>query len=520
MDYELYRPIIEKAPLGFACHKIIYDANSIPIDFEYLEVNSAFLRTFGLEGRSITGKKASELFPEGHTRDSWIDQYIKTVCRTGEASFEQYTVLNDSWFRVNAYSHEEGAFISWLTDITREKKDLEERQVLMSAISDIIFIIDDDSVIKSVMAADDSKLFAPREAIIGQALYKFLPEQLYQILSEAMQKVKTAGEKEYVRYQSPVTGDERWYEASISLTEWNDRNDYVISVNEISAQKKMEAELQQKTEELERFFNISLDLLCIADLEGNFIKVNMEWERILGYTAEELEKRKFLEFVHPDDMEATLAVLAKLSNKEQIINFVNRFKTIDGSYHYIEWRSQPYGEYVYASARDITDRVLAEEKIVYLSIHDQLTGIYNRRFYELELLKTDQPSNLPLSLVMADVNGLKAANDKYGHMIGDRLLKTAAEIMKKESRDSDIVCRIGGDEFVIILPNTGNNEAEIFVKRMEEAMKNTECDPIEVSVAFGWASKEQPNEKIEDVFKKAEVMMYIKKSLRLSDSAS
>ncbi|KAB2953309.1 response regulator [Heliorestis acidaminivorans] len=115
--------------------------------------------------------------------------------------------------------------------------------------------------------------------------------------------------------------------------------------------------------ELDRFFLINLDLLCIADTDGNFLKVNREWESILGYSIEELENRKFLDFVHPDDLDATLDTLSKLGAQEQILNFVNRYRCRDGTYRYIEWRSQPYGKLIYAAARDITDRITNQQKL-------------------------------------------------------------------------------------------------------------------------------------------------------------
>ncbi|MCQ1537851.1 PAS domain S-box protein [Methanocalculus taiwanensis] len=122
---------------------------------------------------------------------------------------------------------------------------------------------------------------------------------------------------------------------------------------------------EQKTqsEELENFFRVNLDLLCIADLEGNFIKINETWSAILGYSTEELNKRKFLEFVHPDDMQATLDTIACLGQGEDVLNFTNRYRCKDGSYRSIEWRSHPKGNLIYAAARDITERKAAEEAI-------------------------------------------------------------------------------------------------------------------------------------------------------------
>ncbi len=130
---------------------------------------------------------------------------------------------------------------------------------------------------------------------------------------------------------------------------------------QIEVRKKVELELIEKSRELENFFSVSLDLLCIADTSGNFIKVNKAWETILGYSVEELEKRTFLEFVHPDDVDVTLDKMKILSEQKPILDFTNRYRNHSGDYLYIEWHGVPVGNYIYAAARDITDRIKAED---------------------------------------------------------------------------------------------------------------------------------------------------------------
>ncbi|TVR73471.1 MAG: PAS domain S-box protein, partial [Spirochaetaceae bacterium] len=120
---------------------------------------------------------------------------------------------------------------------------------------------------------------------------------------------------------------------------------------------------KNEREELEGFFTVNLDLLCIADVEGNFLKTNEAWGRILGYSTKELDNRKFLEFVHPEDIQATLDAMGRLGEGEEVLNFTNRYRSKDGSYRFIEWRSKPKGRLIYAAARDITDRIQAEESL-------------------------------------------------------------------------------------------------------------------------------------------------------------
>jgi PAS domain S-box-containing protein len=130
-------------------------------------------------------------------------------------------------------------------------------------------------------------------------------------------------------------------------------------------QKRREAELdlKAKTEELDRYFNSSLDMLCIADTGGHFRRLNPEWEKALGYPLDELIGKVFLDYVHPDDVAGTLAAMATLSDQTAVLNFENRYRCKDGSYRWIEWRSYPYGDIIYAAARDITEHKLREEKL-------------------------------------------------------------------------------------------------------------------------------------------------------------
>jgi PAS domain S-box-containing protein len=137
---------------------------------------------------------------------------------------------------------------------------------------------------------------------------------------------------------------------------------YSLSNTVVEAAMAKEA-LREKTEELDRFFTVTLDLLCIADTDGYFRRLNPQWEVVLGYLLTELEGQRFLDLVHPDDQASTQAALGELSAHKAVLNFVNRYRCKDGSYRWIEWRSYPAENLVYAAAHDITERKQAEEEI-------------------------------------------------------------------------------------------------------------------------------------------------------------
>ncbi|MGY3170275.1 PAS domain S-box-containing protein [Thermostichus sp. MS-CIW-19] len=131
---------------------------------------------------------------------------------------------------------------------------------------------------------------------------------------------------------------------------------WVFTAVDITARKSAEAELEQ-------FFSVALDLLCIADTQGYFRRLNRAWETTLGYSLQELQSRPFLEWVHPEDVPATQAAMQQLVEEKRLDHFVNRYRTQDGSYRFIEWRASLAGSLVYAAGRDITLAKLAEEQM-------------------------------------------------------------------------------------------------------------------------------------------------------------
>ena len=113
-------------------------------------------------------------------------------------------------------------------------------------------------------------------------------------------------------------------------------------------------------EELDQFFSVTLDLLCIANTDGYFLRLNPSWERILGHTREELMAKRFLDFVHPDDLERTRQAVSTLASQQEIVSFENRYRCKDGTYRWLEWTASPAGNLIYAAARDVTERRLAQ----------------------------------------------------------------------------------------------------------------------------------------------------------------
>lgn len=158
--------------------------------------------------------------------------------------------------------------------------------------------------------------------------------------------------------------------------------------------------------------------------------------------------------------------------------------------------------------RDISTREEQRKAAEYLSLHDPMTGLYNRRYFEEELLRLDAPGNFPLCIISCDVNGLKLANDVFGHVAGDRLILQIAESLEKACRVNDFAARIGGDEFAVVLPNTSAKVAEQFILRVQSGLSQQSFCGIEVSASFGFAVKISPEQEIDKLISNADEMMY------------
>ncbi|HEX5989341.1 MAG TPA: sensor domain-containing diguanylate cyclase [Solirubrobacterales bacterium] len=266
-----------------------------------------------------------------------------------------------------------------------------------------------------------------------------------------------------------------------------------------------------------RFFELSHDMLCTMDGEGRCREVNGAWTRHLGYSSEELRGKRLLDLTHPDDHERALAEAMSLFKTGSSSVLETRVRAKDGSWHWLRTSStlaQDEG-LVYARSTDITQLKLIEgerEKLLGevqdLARQDALTGLPNRRaLHELtprEMARARRAES-PLCLAIIDIDYFKSYNDTHGHLAGDEVLRTCAREWDGALRGEDTLIRFGGEEFLVLLPDTEPEQAAEIVERLRQQT------PMEQTCSAGLALWDGV-ESIDELLRRADEALYLAKA--------
>ncbi|WP_461207354.1 HD domain-containing phosphohydrolase [Clostridium sp. DL1XJH146] len=319
-------------------------------------------------------------------------------------------------------------------------------------------------------------------------------------------------------------GEQRWVHILGEL-EYDEEGNVVSMLGTIEDITERRAQIIARTEEkklLETTLRSIGDGVISTDNNGNVVLINKAAEFLTGWTQEESIGKPIEEIfniINEITREKSKGIVRKVLESGKALKLVNNAILIskEGIERHIENNAAPIINENYSISgivlvfRDITERKEKQREISKLSYNDHLTGLYNRRYYNEALKIIDIEENLPLTVVMGDVNGLKLINDSFGHDIGDDLIKKVAKCMRNGCRTSDIIARIGGDEFVILLPKTTEVEAEKIIKRINNFTAKEKVESLNISISFGYETKKDPLQKIENIFKNAEDNMYKEK---------
>ena len=350
------------------------------------------------------------------------------------------------------------------------------------------------------------------EGQLGSIVYKSVPPPCLDRFSEV------ARTKRSVRFELCVPPDERFYRvvafspeagyiATLFTSGPNDCKDSLPVQNEKNA-----ANLQVTLHAIG-------DAVAMTDLKGRTTLMNEAAEVLTGWTLAEASVLPLDEVFSFRSEASEKAVENPITNvldtgrsqktveATMLVSRTGRSVAVEGSASPIR---SPEGRLTGAILvlRDVTQENLDRRRIEFLSLHDPLTGLHNRRYYDLQLPGLSTSDRMPVAVVMGDVNGLKIANDVFGHNLGDRLLYEVADVLRSCIDKKDLLVRLGGDEFVMVLPGVTSAEAEALCDRIRAGCADLRVGVLPVSLSLGAAVWDDPERTLMDSIRHAENVMY------------
>lgn len=306
---------------------------------------------------------------------------------------------------------------------------------------------------------------------------------------------------------------------AVDLLAQNTRKNLQQAKNEIDQRIQTEEELREKEVQYQNLADSGIVLIWTAGTDKLCNYFNLPWLKFTGRTLEQELGNGWAEGVHPEDFERCLQTYLTAFDKHEKFDMEYRVHHVSGDYRWIQDMGTPNynssGEFVgyIGHCFDITERKKLEEQLRYQSNRDTMTGMYNRNFFEVELTRFEQSREYPISIIMADIDGLKYTNDTEGHAAGDDLLRQGAFLLSSVMRTGDIVARIGGDEFAALLPQTDYETVMTIVERIRNKIEeiNSSRQNSTFNISLGCATAES-NDLIQTL-KLADQHMYADKDM-------
>ncbi len=509
----------------------------IDMDGHILEANLAAVNIYGYEYSELLSKTIFDL--RGTETNYLTKEQMKKAEEKG-VLFETFHRRKDGHvFPVEVNSRgvmveNTPVLLSIIRDITQRKQAEARYSELFDHMSSGVAVYQasekgNDFIFQDFNFAAQKIDHINKEILIGKSVLEVFPGIKAFGFFEVLQRVWRTGISEKFPLSEYKDG---------RIIGWRENDVYKLSSGEVvsiykdmTAKKQAEAELFRTKERLRITLESIGDAVIATDSEGQVSFMNKVAEIMTGWDREDAigePVSRVFRIINEYTRKPVENPVDKVLTEHKVLGLANHTMLIakDGREFFIADSAAPirgidgsiHG--VVLVFHDVSEERRAEKEIKYLSFHDNLTGLYNRAYFDKQLIQLDAQCYLPTSLIMGDVNGLKLTNDAFGHQEGDKLLINMAEILKKASRKEDIIARWGGDEFVILMPHTCKTKA---MKVMEAIKQNCSMccnEMIQPTIGLGLATKEMFDESIYKVLKKAEERMYRNKLMESKSARS
>lgn len=389
-----------------------------------------------------------------------------------------------------------------------------------------LLVLDEDLRVASANAEFYQLFAVSEEETVGRLVYELGDRQWDRNGLRTLLREVIPNNKEFVNYSAegdfPTIGHKIMKLSGRRIDQEGGRRSLILlSIEDVTGQVHADEALKRHEYEFRTLVENSPDIIERFDQRYRYLYANPVIEQITGIPREKFIGKTRKEMGMSGDIAAKLesTLQEAFSTAREVTTeyslpgpFGNRYFLMRVVPEFFSKLGIP--ESVMAISRDITLRKAAEERVKYVSFHDSLTGVYNRLYFEEELNRLDKGREIPISIIMGDINFLKLANDMFGHEAGDQLLIKIAEVLKSVSRNGDVIARWGGDEFTLLLPRTDYDTARRIAGRIEKACSETPGAILPPSVALGVATKENDGENIYRVQREAEEIMYKNKIMK------
>ncbi|NLG10376.1 MAG: diguanylate cyclase [Coriobacteriaceae bacterium] len=291
---------------------------------------------------------------------------------------------------------------------------------------------------------------------------------------------------------------------------------------DVTERTEMQRRLQLSEFKYRNLVENSSELVLSMNEDSTLEYVSSNCETLTGYLPNEIQGRSIADFISVEVLDQIQKKLQELHDSSSPVTHDLALTHKDGSEHWYNIRIAPAfdidGIRIFIiHALNIDERKEYEGKLEYLSTHDQLTGTYNRRFFDTYFDKQFEIKKYPLSILLCDIDNLKAINDTRGHAEGDEIIKSCAQAIQSTLRRGDFLARMGGDEFVAALPQTDEAETLKIIERIKQSITNVNQELSDswakLSVSIGHATTYDGSSSIEDLLSKADTRMYAQKRM-------